>query len=86
MKKWFLLIFILCIQLGFGQQNQNWKGYFSYNQIKDVSESSTKLYAAAENALFTKNITTNDIETSNTINGLSGQTISAIDIRYCLFQ
>ena len=78
MKKWFLLIFILCIQLGFGQQNQNWKGYFSYNQIKDVSESSTKLYVAAENALFTKNITTNDIETINTINGLSGQTISAI--------
>lgn len=78
MKKYFLGLLLVFLQSGFAQQNQNWKGYFSYNQIKDVSESSTKLYAAAENALFTKNVNTNSIETINTINGLSGQTISAI--------
>jgi len=69
---------MVCVQLGFAQQNLNWKGYFSYNQIKDVSESSTKLYAAAENSIFTKDFNTNSIETINTINGLSGQTISAL--------
>jgi len=69
---------MVCLQLGFAQQNLNWKGYFSYNQIKDVSESSTKLYAAAENSIFTKDLNTNSIETINTINGLSGQTISAL--------
>ncbi|MGL2965578.1 T9SS type A sorting domain-containing protein [Flavobacterium sp. XGLA_31] len=78
MKKYLLLILVFSFHYGFTQQNQNWKGYFSYNQIKDVSESDTKLFAAAENALFTKNTTTNDIETINTINGLSGQTISAM--------
>lgn len=69
---------IFLFQIGFSQQNQNWKGYFSYNTIKDVSESSTRLYAAAENALFTKNLSTNELKTINTIDGLSGQTISAM--------
>ncbi|MCF6131351.1 type IX secretion system anionic LPS delivery protein PorZ [Flavobacterium wongokense] len=78
MKKSFLWLLLLLFQIGFSQQNQNWKGYFSYNQIKDVSESSTKLFAAAENALFTKNLATNELKTINTIDGLSGQTISAM--------
>lgn len=64
--------------MGLSQQNQNWKGYFSYNQIKDLSESTNKVYAAAENALFIKNNLSSDIQTINTIDGLSGQTISAL--------
>jgi ligand-binding sensor domain-containing protein len=77
MRKCFLFL-ILSIQIGFAQQNQNWKGYFSYNQIKDVSEATNSIFAAAENALFVKNLSTNDIKTINTIDGLSGQTISAM--------
>ncbi|MGV3695960.1 type IX secretion system anionic LPS delivery protein PorZ [Flavobacterium sp.] len=78
MKKHFLWLLLLLFQIGFSQQNLNWKGYFSYNSIKDVSESSTRMYAAAENALFTKNLATNELKTINTIDGLSGQTISAM--------
>lgn len=78
MKKYLILILSLGFHFCFAQQNQNWKGFFSYNQIKDLSESSSKLYAAAENALFTKNYASGSIETINTVNGLSGQTISAI--------
>lgn len=78
MKKCFFWALFLFSQICFSQPFQNWKGYFSYNQIKDISESSTKIYAAAENALFTKNLASNDIKTINTIDGLSGQTISAI--------
>ena len=78
MKKCFLWFLILIFQISFAQQNINWKGYFSYNKIKDVSEATSKIYAAAENALFTKNLNTNEIKTINTIDGLSGQTISAI--------
>jgi ligand-binding sensor domain-containing protein len=77
MKKYISWLLILAFQLCFSQ-NHNWKGYFSYNTIKDVSESTTRIYAAAENALFSKNITTNELKTTNTIDGLSGQTISAI--------
>jgi hypothetical protein len=78
MKQCFLCFFILLPLIGFSQPNRNWKGYFSYNTIKDVSESSTRLFAAAENTLFTKNLNTNEIQTINTIDGLSGQTISAM--------
>jgi ligand-binding sensor domain-containing protein len=78
MKKCFFGVIFLFFQICVSQQFQNWKGYFSYNQIRDISESNTKIYAAAENALFTKNLASNDIKTVNTIDGLSGQTISAV--------
>ena len=78
MKKCLLGFILFLFQIGFCQQNLNWKGYFSYNVIKDISESTTKVYAAAENALFTKNLTTSEIKTINSIDGLSGQTISAL--------
>ncbi len=64
--------------MGFAQSNLSWQGYFSYNEIKDVSESATAVFAASENALFSKNTTTNLIKTTNTIDGLSGQTISSV--------
>ena len=79
MKKsvlYFLLL--LFVQMGFAQSNLSWQGYFSYNEIKDVSESATAVFAASENALFSKNTTTNLIKTTNTIDGLSGQTISSV--------
>ncbi|MGL2962462.1 two-component regulator propeller domain-containing protein [Flavobacterium sp. RSB2_4_14] len=78
MKNWFIWFLLFIFNFGFAQENQNWKGYFSYNQIKDISEGSSKIYTAAENALFTKNISSSEIQTINTIDGLSGQTISAL--------
>lgn len=65
------------MQLSFAQ-NLSWQGYFSFNEIKDVSESSTTVYAASENALFSKNAVTNTAKTTTTVDGLSGQTISAV--------
>ena len=64
--------------MSFGQKNQPWKGYFSYNDIKDVSQSTTQFFAASENALFSKSDLTSEIKTTNTVDGLSGQTISTI--------
>lgn len=69
---------LLTVQLGFAQNNFLWQGYFSYNEITDLSESSTTIYAASENALFSKNTSTGQIKTTNTIDGLSGQTISSL--------
>ena len=77
-KNIFALLFLLAFSTVFSQSQQLWKGYFSYNEIKDLSESSDKIYAASENALFTKNNINGDIKTYNTIDGLSGQTISAM--------
>ncbi len=79
MKYFFaLLLFLLSIQIGYSQNSQMWKGYFSYKEIKDISQSPTAFFAAAENALFSKNLATNTLKTTNTIDGLSGQTITAM--------
>lgn len=69
---------LLVAQMGFAQNNLLWQGYFSYNEIKDISESTTAFYAASENALFSQNVATNILKTTNTIDGLSGQTISTL--------
>lgn len=66
------------MQTSFAQNSLLWQGYFSYNDIKDLSESPNAIFAASENALFSKNTSTNQIKTTNTIDGLSGQTITSL--------
>ncbi|WP_291098407.1 MULTISPECIES: T9SS type A sorting domain-containing protein [unclassified Flavobacterium] len=79
MKKGLLyFVFLITMQLNFAQNNLLWQGYFSYNDIKDLSVSPTNIFAASENALFSKNTTTNQLKTTNTIDGLSGQTIASL--------
>jgi ligand-binding sensor domain-containing protein len=79
MKKRFLsIVLLLFVQMGFSQNNLSWQGYFSYNEIKDVSSSETAVFAASENALFSKNIRDNQIQTTTTVDGLSGETISSL--------
>jgi hypothetical protein len=77
-KRLLYLLFLFVLQITFAQTNLSWQGYFSYTQIKAVSESPTTIYAASENALFSKNINTGIIKTSTTIDGLSGETITAL--------
>jgi hypothetical protein len=79
MKKRILcFVFLITIQIGFTQNNFLWQGYFSYNNIRDVSESPTTIFAASENALFSKNSNTNLLKTTNSIDGLSGETITSL--------
>jgi streptogramin lyase len=77
-KHFFLLLSLLILQNTFSQKKNLWKGYFSYSEIKDISESSTKIYAASENAIFSKELLSGNVKTTNTIDGLQGQTISSI--------
>lgn len=79
MKKGLLVfLFLTYIQMGFAQNNLLWQGYFSYNSIGDVSQSPNTIFAASENALFSKDINTNQLKTTNTIDGLSGETITSL--------
>ncbi len=55
-----------------------WEGYFSYYNIIDVTQSNNKIFAASENAIFSYDINTNEIETISTIEGLSGESITTI--------
>ena len=76
-RNFYALVFLILSQVGFCQ-DQLWKGYFSFNEIKDLSQSQSVVYAAAENALFSKNLNTNTLKTTTTVDGLSGQTITAL--------
>ncbi|MGK0255293.1 MAG: hypothetical protein ACI9OE_002821, partial [Mariniflexile sp.] len=76
-----LIVIIICLfpLLPFAQDfSVLWKGHFSYNNIKEVVRGTNKIYAAAENAIFSYDIQTNELKELNTVNGLSGETISTI--------
>jgi hypothetical protein len=63
MKNIFWLSDFLISQMGF-QNNLLWQGYFSYNEIKDVSVSTTTILLPQKTLCFLKNKqqikTTND--------------------------
>lgn len=71
-----LILFFLMPFAVFAQGG--WKGYFSYAEIKAATQSENKVFFAAENSLFVKDLYTQEIATYNTINGLPGESISAI--------
>src|SRR5574343_466666 len=82
MKKiiWIYLIFVS--QLFFVQQNNHlWKGYFSYNEIVDVESATDKVFAATQNAVFSKALLSSDLTIYNSINGLKPESITTkVDI------
>lgn len=79
LKKLFVFIIFLAPFFQYAQDfSALWEGHFSYNNIKKVVQGNTKIYAAAENAVFSYDIQTNEIKELTTINGLSGESISTI--------
>ncbi len=66
---------MLCCQ---SQNNKSWKGYFSYTQINDLSQNDSKIFVATENAIFSEDVFSGGIKILNTVDGLSGLTITAI--------
>lgn len=77
-KRILTVLVLLYFAFGFSQNNQSWQGYFSYNQITDVSESSQRIYASCENTFFSKNLATNDLKTTTSVDGLEAETITSI--------
>ncbi|WP_178990964.1 type IX secretion system anionic LPS delivery protein PorZ [Winogradskyella schleiferi] len=55
-----------------------WQAHYSYNNIVDVVSGENKIYAAAQNAVFEYDTSTNEITTITTIDGLSGEQITTI--------
>ncbi|MCW4469305.1 T9SS type A sorting domain-containing protein [Flavobacterium sp. MFBS3-15] len=78
MKRLFPIVFLLLHVLSFGQGNQTWGSYFSYNNIQDITQSNNRVFAASESAMFTKNVGTNEIKTITSVDGLKAETITAI--------
>jgi streptogramin lyase len=78
MKKQLFFFFLFSFFLSIAQQNEQWRGYFSFNKIVGITPSNNRIFAAAENSFFTKNILSNEIKTTNTVDGLSGEDITSI--------
>lgn len=78
MKRKIWLLLLINFQLFAQQNNQLWKSYFSYNEIIDVTNANTSVYAATVNSVFTKNTTTGNINQTNAINGFKPESITCI--------
>ncbi|OUR94011.1 ABC transporter substrate-binding protein [Flavobacteriales bacterium 34_180_T64] len=79
LKHTLTLIVLIFSFAGYAQDYSTlWEGYFSYYDIKDVTRGNTKVFAASENAVFSYDVETNELETITTVNGLSGETITTI--------
>lgn len=76
----FIIAFFLAFSpLSWSQDNDSfWVGHFSYLDIKEVVDGGSKLYAASENAIFSYDPLTNELNTITTVNGLSGELISTL--------
>lgn len=71
-------ILFLFLSVSAFAQNQIWKGYFSYNEIRAIAHSPSKTYFATDNAVFAWNDADETSEIYNSINGFKASDISAI--------
>ncbi len=79
MKRWAIAILFLFPFLTSAQNFEDrWTGHFSYVSIKDISQGDNKIFVGAENAIFTYDLTTKEIKTLSTVNGLSGEFITTV--------
>lgn len=75
----FLFLFLLTTRL-FSQvdYSDSWEDFYSYNNVKDFVKANNIIYALVDNAVFTFDVTTYETKKFSSIQGLSGQTTSAI--------
>lgn len=79
MKKSFYIAIFFLTQLLFAQQNnQMWKGYFSYNEIVDVESASGKVFTATQNGIFSKIIASAELTIYNSVTGFKPESITTI--------
>ncbi|MGO1584994.1 MAG: type IX secretion system anionic LPS delivery protein PorZ, partial [Mesonia sp.] len=78
MKRIVLLFFFFSLFSQAQEQNPNWEDLFSYYSIQDISTGGGKVFAAAENSVFSYRIGTQEIEKISSIQGLSSEKINTI--------
>jgi hypothetical protein len=80
MKKIFSL-YVLLFSLVISAQTDysaSWEDFYSYNNVKDFTKVDTIIYALTDNAIFTYDVLSGEINKISSIQGLSGETTSAI--------
>ena len=75
------LLYVLFFSVVFSAQtdySDSWEDFYSYNNVKDFVKVDQVIYALVENAIFTYDITTEEINKLSSVHGLSGETTSSI--------
>jgi len=80
MRYLYLLLLSSLFPLNFQAQeySSNWEGLFSYYNISDITPANSKIYVAAQNAIFSYNTLSGETNKISTINGISGENITTI--------
>lgn len=78
MKLFFKIYILLFTCTLLAQNGQQWVGHFSYTNVQDMAQSNNRMYAAAESAMFSKSVITNELKTITSVDGLKPETITAI--------
>ncbi len=74
----YIFVFFLSHVLFAQSNNQLWKGYFSYNEIVDVSAGSGIVLAATQNTVFSQTTVSSESTIHNSITGFKPESITAI--------
>ena len=73
----YIFFFVVCFSAQTDYSN-SWEDFFSYNNVKDFVKKDNVVYALTDNAVFTYNIVSDEINKLSSIQGLSGETTSSI--------
>lgn len=55
-----------------------WQGHFSFFEVTDIAEGTDQIFVSSQNAVYAYSLLTNEVKTITTIDGLSGEIISAL--------
>ncbi|GLB53934.1 ABC transporter substrate-binding protein [Neptunitalea chrysea] len=76
MKRIFAIVYFLTASVLYAQDWEGeWSAYFSYNEIIDISDGDDVLYVATDNAFFTVDKSTFEMEKYTTVDGLAGEDV-----------
>jgi hypothetical protein len=80
MSKFLILFLFLVHFVGFSQTDysDSWEDFYAYNNVKSFVKVDDVIYALADNAVFTYNLTSGDLKKLSSVQGLSGETTTAI--------
>lgn len=79
MLRSFTLFFLFGSFFAHGQSfSNNWTAHFSYNNVKEIFVDDENVFAASENAFFIYNKSTGEITKKSTVDGLSGENVTAM--------
>jgi streptogramin lyase len=72
----FSLLFLISFALTAQNFENSWTGHFSYVSINSITQGNDKVFCAADNSAFSYDLSTLQLETISTVQGLSGENIS----------